>query len=214
MSSMLPPMTNHAEYINRYGLARWVLRECVRANPLYVISAAFLSYGVTQLNAEIDPQVGKAGGIIAGLVLMHAYELAVLCVAIVVLKRRSGGGRDLHGMMLVAGLFMAGSFIVLDELVALWPWLGCVLIPATLLLAVIKISVYRRLPGISLPLSYSAVALLILAAHSVSALMGAQSIKNALGLNIIQGLGWIAGWSSLFSILWLAWYEGRRQNDL
>ncbi len=202
-------MTDHAQYLNRYGFCRWVLRECVRANPLYVISAAFLAYGVTQLNSEIDPQVGKAGGIIAGLSLMHAYEIAVLGVAIFILRRRSGGGRDLHGMMLVAGLFMGGSFIVLDELVAIWPWLGYVLIPATLALATFKLAVYSRLPGIALPRSYRGVALLILGAHSVSSLLGTQSLKMALGLPILQGLGWMDGWASLLSILWLAWRESR-----
>src|SRR5436190_24017620 len=98
------PHISHDEYISRYGLGRWVLRECVRANPFYVISAALLSYGVLQLNTEIDPRVGKAGGIVAGLVLLHVYEIAILIAATVVLRRRTRGGRDMHGLMLVAGL--------------------------------------------------------------------------------------------------------------
>lgn len=196
-------LSAHAQYIDRHGPWKWILRECVRANPFYVISAALLAYGVMQLNVELDPQIGKAGGIVIGLVLLHLYELCVMGVATVVLKRRTCGGRDLHGLMLVASLFLGGSFLALDELIAIWPWLGMILVPSAVLLAAAKLAWYARLPGMLLPLSYRCLALAIIAAHSVSPLLGSPEVKLAIGLETAQSLGWFAGWLSLLGILWL-----------
>jgi len=195
-------MNHHADYIERHGFSRWVLRECVRANPFYVISAALLGYGVTQLNTEIDPQIGKAGGIILSLALLHIYELAVLITATIVLRRRSGGGRDLHGLTLVAGLFLGGSFLVLDELIAIWPWLGFVLVPAALMLGAWKLSRYAHLPGIYLPRLYRTVMLLVIGAHSISALLGSPDVGMLIGAKAVQNLAWFLGWLSLIPVLY------------
>ncbi|HYG78306.1 MAG TPA: hypothetical protein VEK08_25105 [Planctomycetota bacterium] len=200
-------LTAHLEYLEKHGFWRWVLRECVRANPFYVVSAALLAYGVLQLNSEIDPQIGKVGGIVLSLVLLHVYELAILAAASIVLKNRAGGGRDLHGLTIVAALFLGGSLLALDELIALWWWLGYVLIPAALLLAALKLWMYARLPGVFLPRSYRAVILVILAAHSISALLGAPHVRLAIGITAEQRLGWLCGWVSLLSLLWLIHHE-------
>jgi hypothetical protein len=199
---------SHTAYMNHYGLLPWLLRECVRANPLYVISAAVLSYGVLKLNEEIDPQIGKAGGIILALVLLNVYEFALLLVATVVLKHRQAeGGRDLHGLMLVAALFLGGSLLALDELIAIWPWLGWLLIPAALLLAAGKLAWYARLPGIHLPGCFRNVALLILAAHALSPLWGAAHANGGMSSDSRQGLAWLPGWLSLLAAFWLIWRE-------
>ncbi len=202
-------LSHHADYINRYGFWRWVLRECVRANPLYVISAALLAYGVMQLNTEIDPQIGKLSGIVISLVLLHVYEFAVLGAATMVLTRRSGGGADLHGLMLVAGLFVGGSFLALDELAAISPAYGYILVPVGLLLVGIKAEVYSRLPGIYLPLSCKLAVLAIIAGHSVSTLLGSQDVKERIGIDGAQRLAWLCGWISMLPILPVVWFESR-----
>ncbi|MGD0093622.1 MAG: hypothetical protein ABSE73_27245, partial [Planctomycetota bacterium] len=194
----------HCDYIERHGLARWVLRECIRTNPLYVISAALLCYGVLLLNQEIDPQIGKAGGIILTLALLNFYEFEVLIVATIVLKHRQPeGGRDLHGLTMVAALFLGGSLLALDELIAIWPWLGWVLVPAALLLVAGKLAWYARLPGLNLPLRFRNVVVILLAAGAISPLLGHPEIVSRLGMRTVQGLAWLPGWASLLSVLWL-----------
>ncbi|HEY3320213.1 MAG TPA: hypothetical protein VGP72_07095 [Planctomycetota bacterium] len=205
---MNAPLTDHAEFIHHYGLLRWVLRECVRANPLYAISAALLAYGVMQINAEINPEIGKFGGIVIGLLLLHIYEVAVLAAATVVLRRRQNGG-DLHGLMIVAALFLAGSFLALDELIAIKTWLGFVLIPAALLLAAAKLEWYSRLPGVLLPARYRYAILAIIGAHSISSLIGSPAINLSIGMVAARELAWMCGWLSLLLILRLIWLETR-----
>ena len=205
-------LSSHTDYLNRYGLYRWVLRECVRANPLYVLSAALLSYGVLQLNVEIDPQIGKEGGVLASLALLHIYELALLAVACIVLKNRSGGGRDLHGLMIVAGLFMSGSFLALDEQLVLTPVLGIGLVVAAIGLAALKLAVYARLPGVLLPLNFRICMLVMIAGHAVSPLLGEARLAFAFGKTALQGIGWMCGWLSLLPLLWLIHAEKLRPS--
>jgi hypothetical protein len=200
-------LSHHSDYLQRYGFWRWLLRECVRANPLYVISAALIAYGVLQLNTEIDPQIGKEGGIIATLAILHSYEIAVLFVAMAILRRRTEGGRDLHGLMLVAALFLGGSFIALDEQIALTPSLGLMLVCGALLLAAVKITVYAAQSGMVLPRNYRICILIALAGHTVSPLLGHPRVTDALGMNVVQGLAWLTAWLSLTPILWLMFNE-------
>lgn len=202
-------LSHHTDFIERHGFWRWVLRECVRANPLYVISAALLAYGVMQLNTEIDPQIGKLRGIVISLVLLHVYEFAVLGAATVVLKRRTGGGGDLHGLMLVAGLFLGGSFLALDELAAISPAYGLVLVPLGLLLAAFKAEWYSRLPGIYLPWPCKLAVLSIVAGHSVSTLLGSPDVELKIGVDGAQRLAWLCGWVSQLPVLPLIWFESR-----
>ena len=57
-----------------------------------------LSYGVLQLNTEIDPQIGKLGGIILSLILLHVYEFALLgAAAALVHQFTQRSGRQLAG---------------------------------------------------------------------------------------------------------------------
>ena len=203
-------LSHHTDFINRHGLSRWVLRECVRANPLYVFSAALLAYSVLQLNTEIDPQIGKLSGIVISLVLLHLYEFAVLAAATVVLTRRTGGGGDLHGLMLVAGLFLGGSFLALDELAAISPTYGLILVPAGLLLAAFKAELYSRLPGIYLPRWSTLAVLVVIAGHSISTLLGSKAVEERIGIDGAQRLAWFCGWVSLLPILPLIWFESRR----
>jgi hypothetical protein len=207
-------LSSHTEYLNRYGLYRWVLRECVRANPLYVVSAALLSYGVLQLNVEIDPQIGKEGGVLASLALLHLYEISILVVACIVLKNRSGGGRDLHGLMIVAALFMSGSFLALDEQITLTPRLGIVLVALAIALAGIKLTLYARLPGVLLPFNFRICILTMIAGHAISPLLGEASLTFSYGKSALQGLGWLCGWVSLLPLVWLAWSEHQRPSRL
>ena len=200
-------LSSHSVYIEKYGVYRWVLRECVRANPMFVFSAALLAYGVLQLNVEIDPQIGKEGGVLASLALLHVYEFAILIVAAVILKRRTGGGRDLHGLMIVAALFMSGSFLALDEQIAITPRWGIGLALLAVGLAGIKLSLYARLPGIFLPFKYRACLLLVIAGHAVSPLLGEAKLAFDYGKTALQGIGWLAGWLSMLPLLWLIWHE-------
>ena len=119
---------------------RFLLREAVRANPLYVISAACIAYAVLQLNAELDPETGKLTGIATILGLLQAYEWAVLGAFTLVMRRRGAGGRDMHGLAIVAALFLGGSFIALDELIVLRFYAGCWLAAAGLVLAGLKLA--------------------------------------------------------------------------
>jgi hypothetical protein len=202
-------LRSHADYLNRYGFIRWVLRECVRANPLYVVSAALLAYGVQQLNTEMDPQVGKLGGVVVSLALLHLYELAILGAATTVLKLR-GSGCDMHGLMLNAAIFLGGSFLALDELIALYPWLGLVLLPAAVALALAKLAWYARLPGIALPFSYRITAVAIVACHALSPLLSPPAVKLAVGERACQELSWLVGWLSLVPLFWLVAKEAKR----
>jgi hypothetical protein len=206
-------LSHHADYINRHGMLRWMLRECVRANPLYVNSAALLAYSVLQLNTEIDPQIGKLRGIVISLVLLHVYEFALLGAATTVLTRRTGGGGDLHGLMLVAGLFVGGSFLALDELAAISATYGLVLVPLGLLLAAGKAEWYSRLPGIYLPWYAKLTVLGILAGHSASTLLGSPDVELAIGTEAAQRLAWLCGWASLLPVLPLIWHESRLARE-
>jgi hypothetical protein len=201
---------SHEKYLARHGLLKWLLRECVRANPFYVFSAALLSYGVLQLHTEIDPQVGKLGGIVLSLALLHVYEFALLGAAAIVLrKRQDEGGRDLHGLTIVAALFLGGSLLALDEFCALdksvvsHAWIGPLLMVVALGLAYVKLACYAKLPGIYLPASFRRVAIVLLAMHAVSPVVGAY--REAWGLSVLQaqGLAWLAGWVSLGAVIWL-----------
>ncbi len=206
-------LQSHTNYMDRHGLLRWFLRECVRANPFYVFSAAALSYGVLQLNAEVDPQVGKLRGIVTALLLLHVYEFCLLIAATIVLRRRGEeGGRDLHGLTIVATLFLGGSLVALDELIALYnrdAGTVCALIAGTLILAGLKLMVYARQPGVYLPLRHRAGALLVLSAHSVSALLGLETLRDNWGAGITQGLSWLCGWLSFVVVFALVTLEGR-----
>lgn len=189
------------------GLLRWLLHEAVRANPLYVISAALLAYAVREFMVEIDPQIGKLGGVIESLVLLHVYEIAVLVVATVVLKRRARGGLDMHGLLIVAAIYMGVTYIALDELVTIRPWLGLAVAVAGLAATAIKLAWYARLPGVCLSARYRWVVLLVLGAHELSPILNSREISEALPPVVAQGLGWMAGWISLSSILWLIHVE-------
>jgi hypothetical protein len=201
---------SHEKYLARHGVLKWMLRECVRANPFYVFSAAMLSYGVLQLNTEIDPQIGKLGGIILSLVLLHVYEFALLGAAAIVLhRRREEGGRDLHGLTIVAALFLGGSLLALDEFCALdrtivsQTWIGPVLMLTALALAYFKLACYAKLPGVNLPASFRGVAIILLAGHSIAPVLGAYREQWALSTDAAQGLAWLAGWVSLVAVIWL-----------
>lgn len=198
----------HSAFIMRFGLMRWMLRECVRANPLYVISAALTGYGILKLNEDIDPQIGKTGGILAVLLLINLYEYTVLAVATIVLKhRQTEGGRDLHGLMLVAALFLGGALLALDELIVLYPSFGWIIILTALILIYGKMSWYASLPGVYLPRRFRWVLLLILASHALSALLGDRQLVAGMDETTVQNLGWLPGWSSLIGVLWLIWHE-------
>lgn len=196
----------------KMGFWRWLAHEAVRANPLYVISAALLAYAIQQLMEELDPQIGKVREILQIVALLHIYEIAVLIVATVVLKRRARAGLDMHGLLIVAALFLGASFIALDELTMIRPWLGAALIAATLALAAIKLAWYARLPGVLLPWRYRAVVLAILGAHALSPLLGARQITHPLTPAAAQGLAWLAGWVSLLPVLYLIIVECRTQR--
>jgi len=206
-------LQSHTDYLDRHGLLRWVLRECVRANPFYVVSAATLSYGVLQLNAEVDPQVGKLRGVVTALLLLHIYEFCLLIAASIVLRKRGEeGGRDLHGLTIVATLFLGGSLVALDELIALNnrnPSVVCALIAGTLVLAGLKLMIYARQPGVHLPLRHRAAALTVLAAHSVSALLGLEVLQERWSAATTQGLSWLMGWISFSLVFALIAQEGR-----
>ncbi|MCW8133377.1 MAG: hypothetical protein KIS92_23745 [Planctomycetota bacterium] len=199
-------------------MLRWLLRECVRANPLYVLSAALLCYGVLKLTTEIDPQVGKAGGMLLGLGLLLLYELCLLCVATVVLRQRArrvdaskeGIGRDCHGLSIVAGLFFAGSFLALDEPLAQWPALGPWAVAAALALGYGKLLWYSRLPGVRLPPAYRHIALALVAGPAFGPLLGAPAVRLALGAPAARSLAWLLGWLALTPLLVLAAHEARR----
>ena len=138
---MYTPTVDAGREVSPDGIVRWLLREAVRANPLYVISAALLAYALQQLMIEIDPQIGKLGGVIASQMMLHAYEFAVLLVATVVLKQRTRAGLDMHGLLIVGALYMGVTFIALDELVAIRPHMG--MIVASIGLAAVAVN----LPG-------------------------------------------------------------------
>lgn len=199
-------------------MLRWLLRECVRANPLYVISAALLSYGVLQLTTGIDPQVGKAGGILLGLGLLHLYEGCLLLVATVVLRDRArhadaaveGIGRDCHGLTIVAGIFLAGSFLALDEPLAHWPAWGPWAVLLALALAAAKLAWYARLPGVKLPAAYRYAALGLIAGPASGPLLGAPKIRLALGDPAAQGCAWLLNLLALGPLFLLSTHEARR----
>lgn len=198
--------------IRRLGFWHWVLRECVRANPFYVISAALVSYGILSLTRTVNPQIGVAGGVLSALAILHIYELSLLGVAAIVLLRRRDGGKDLHGLLLVAVIFLAGSFIALDELVTIWPAWGLGLVLCALALAWCKITLYGRLPGLQLPAIYRYTALVVLAAHSASSAFGAMSLTHTLLPETAQRLTWLAGWVALIPVLVLLGTKFRIQG--
>ncbi|HYF49715.1 MAG TPA: hypothetical protein VEJ63_09935 [Planctomycetota bacterium] len=202
-------LTEHGDYIGRYGFLKWLLRECVRANPLYVISAMLLMYGLVQLNTALAAPAGAVDLSLLIFGLLHAYEVAVLAAATVVLQRRQlRGGRDLHGMAMVAVIFLGGSFLALDELITIWPEHGAMMLGAVLLWTAVKLRWYAALPGIVLSRVYRWAILVILAGHSVSSLLGDESTVKALGgIEAARNLGWLCGWISTFAAVLLVYVE-------
>ncbi|MCK6472951.1 MAG: hypothetical protein L6R28_14505 [Planctomycetes bacterium] len=181
-------------------LGRWLLHECVRANPFYVISAALMAYGIHELNTAADPQIGKLGGIAIALGLLAVYELALAAAATVILRRRTNGGRDLHGLMIVAGLFLSGSLLALDELIAARPAEGPWLLAGALVLAWLKTEWYGRLRGLRLPPAARYVTLLLIVAHASAPLLGALQVRGDLSAAMAQDLSWLAGWVALCAL--------------
>ena len=179
--------------IRQLGFGRWLLRECVRANPFYVVSAALFGYGIFQLTTRIDPKAGAVASNLAAVALIHAYELCLLGAAAIVLTRRRSGGGDLHGLTLVAALFMAGSFLLLNQLITIWEYWGLAMVGGALVLAWVKLWCYSRLPGLRLPLNYRLAAIGVLAGHAVSTVLGDTPVAAGRGLQGVQGLAWMAG---------------------
>ncbi len=180
---------------------RCLWQEAVRANPLYVISAALLAYAVAQLMTEIDPQIGKLGDVSVILAILHVYEIAVLCVATVVLKKRVGAGLDMHGLLIVAALYLGVTFIALDELIAVRPWLGALLVPVALGLAALKLKWYAGLPGVYLPAKYRHAALAILGAHALAPVLNSRDLFPDMNPHVMQGIAWLLGWLSYLLVL-------------
>ena len=220
---MTTPMDVHAQYLAKHGFMKWLLRECVRANPLYVISAALLAYGVYLMESEVDDHIGQMAGKMIAFSLLNIYELAVLVVATVILRLRQpvgSGGQDLHGLMLVMLLFLGGSFLAQDEIIAAMPEYGIFLVITGLLLAAIKLAWYGRLPGVLLPRKFQVVLLGMLAGHSVAPLWNGAGINKTFGILIAQGLSWMLGWLTLAPMFLLVWKveaqaaAGRRRKRL
>jgi len=188
----------------------WILRECVRANPLYVISALLFGWGVLELSRSLDPKVWDAVGVCAVAGLIHVYEICLLGVATVVLIKRREGGRDMHGLLIVAALFLSGGLIALDEMSNLWPGYAPVWISAALMLAFIKLEWYGRLPGFHMPPRYRRMALAVLAAHCVPALLASEPFSLHLTVAQRATFGWLTGWASLVGVFVLLALELRR----
>jgi hypothetical protein len=188
----------------------WLLRECVRANPLYVISACLFGWGVLELSRTLDPAVWDVAPVCAVAALIHVYELCLLAVATVVLMKRREGGRDMHGLLIVAALFLSGGLIALDEMINLWPGYAPAWIAGALVLAFVKLEWYGRLPGFHMPPHYRRTALAVLAAHCVPALLASEPFASQLSVAQRAGLGWLAGWASLVAVFMLLALELRR----
>jgi len=188
----------------------WLLRECVRANPLYVISASLFGWGVLELSRSLDPRVWDVASVCAVAALIHVYEICLLAVATVVLMKRREGGRDMHGLLIVAALFLSGGMIALDEMINLWPGYAPAWIAGALILAFLKLEWYGRLPGLHVPPRYRRTALAVLAAHCVPALLASEPFASRLSVAQQAGLGWLAGWASLAGVFVLLALELRR----
>lgn len=188
----------------------WLLRECVRANPLYVLSASLFGWGVLELSRNLDPQVWDVPRVCAVAGLIHAYEFCLLIVATVVLVKRREGGRDMHGLLIVAALFLSGGMIAMDEVINLSPGYAPAWIAGALVLALIKLEWYGRLPGLYMPPRYRRVALAVLAAHCIPGLLSSKPFASHLSVVQQSGLGWLAGWASLIGVFVLLTHELRR----
>jgi len=188
----------------------WILRECVRANPFYVISALLFGWGVLELSRSLDPKVWDVFGVCAVAGLIHVYEICLLAVATIVLMKRREGGRDMHGLLIVAALFLSGGLIALDEMSNLWPGYAPIWITAALLLAFVKLEWYGRLPGFHMPPRYRRMALVVLAAHCVPALLASEPFSLHLTVAQRTGLGWLAGWVSFVGVFVLLALELKR----
>ncbi len=190
------------------GLLRWLLRECVRANPLYVISALLIMYGLFELNHEIDQKGWQTGAHLSAYALLQFYEASLLVVATVVLRRRrkTVPGMDCHGLMIVVAIFLSGSFLAQDELVAQGLGWSALLVPLSLVLAWAKITWYARLPGIYLPLPFQRALLAVIMAHTLGSLWGLLEITALRKAYSMQSLAWLLGWLSLMVIFFLIHY--------
>ncbi len=200
---MCMPELNAGPVPNENDFFRWLLREAVRANPMYVISAALVAYAIEQLMTDLDPQIGKLAGIVTVLGLLHLYEIAALVVATIVLKRRTRGGLDMHGLLIVAALYLGATFIALDELIAIRPTLGLILVPLSLLAAAFKLYWYSRLPGVFFPARFRNVMLVLLGAHSLSPLVNSGALLRGVDPVVSQGYAWLVGWCAFLWVLHL-----------
>jgi hypothetical protein len=125
----------------------------------------------------------------------------------VLTHRKARGGRDLHGLTLVAILFLSGSFLALDELVVLWPGMGPYLVPLAVAWAALKMKFYSTLPGMNLPARYRWTITALLAGSSLSPLLGDLKLRELLGTETARNIGWMGGWVSCLACATLVFTE-------
>jgi len=132
-------------------------------NPLYVLSAAALMYGVAQLLNSGDRTAGDISQILSTYGVIQLYEIALLAMAAWVLLRLIVP-EDGVTLLVIEGLILGGAFITLDELLAADTGLGLWVAGSGLMIALVKMTVVRRTIGVPLgPASHlAALALLAL----------------------------------------------------
>jgi hypothetical protein len=122
--------------------ARWIV-----GNPVYVLSAAVMMYGIALLLNRPGSAPGDVPHILQAYTALQLYEAALIGLAAWILLRLLVP-EDGVTLLLVESLFLGGAFITLDELLAANTPVGLGLAGAGLALAAVKLGLARRPMGL------------------------------------------------------------------
>ena len=138
---------------------RW-LRFVLDHNPCFLLSALFMFLGVFLLNAARDVSAAEMGKLLGVLAAINVYEVALIGLALVLLKKTGNVQRDAFLLLFVQMLFLTDGGFLLNEAIQTspkWGWLVNVLL---FVLAVGKATVAMR--GLGIPLRLRSLGFLVL----------------------------------------------------
>lgn len=137
--------------------ARWIV-----GNPIYVISAAVMMYGIALVLNRPGHTPGDLPHILSAYAALQLYEAALIGLAAWILLRLLVP-EDGFILFVLECLFLGGAFITLDELLAANTSIGLGLAGSGLALAAVKLGLAHRPMGLSIDRIWRGLAVALMA---------------------------------------------------
>lgn len=110
-------------------------------NPCFLFSTLLMLLGCYLLNGAMDVRAGDAGKLFGLLGVINLYEVCIIALGLVLVRRRRSAGRDGMWLLLFETLFLVdGTFLIAEtvEANAIWGWaVNLVLMVAAILKGVV-----------------------------------------------------------------------------